>query len=167
MGHYNGHANSPVPQTCERHHLNKRKVLKHVASLYDPLGLFAKITLVGRPFLQSLWKITLSWGNVLPIKKLDQWTQITSTCTAGQLTFPRLILNIRDNSLSEYDLHVFTDASASAYSASAYIVQRLQNCTPEIFLIMSKSRLAPLNQLITIPRLELAAVVIVPNYFHT
>ncbi|KAK6021592.1 hypothetical protein OSTOST_12734 [Ostertagia ostertagi] len=115
------------PKPVERHHLNKRKVLKHVASLYDPLGLFAKITLVGRPFLQSLWKITLSWGNVLPIKKLDQWTQITSTWTAGQLTFPRLILNIRDNSLSEYDLHVFTDASASAHSASSYIVQRLQN----------------------------------------
>ncbi|KAK6023057.1 Pao retrotransposon peptidase [Ostertagia ostertagi] len=150
------HFPKPVSDTI----WTKRKVLKHVASMYDPLGLFAPVILVGKLFLQSLWKSDMSWDDVLPAEKLTQWTQIISSWTAGLLTFPRLIFNIRDNSVAEYDLHVFTDASASAYCASAYMVRRLQNCKPEISLIMSKSRLAPLNQPITIPRLELAAVTI-------
>lgn len=35
--------------------LSKRTVLKQIASVYDPLGLFSPVTLQGKQFLQELW----------------------------------------------------------------------------------------------------------------
>ncbi len=60
---------------------------------------------------------------------------------------------------SEAALHIFVDASAKAYAAVAYI--RLKTGMEyKVQLLFSKNRLAPLKQKITIPRLELLAVLI-------
>ncbi|ETN82583.1 hypothetical protein NECAME_07875 [Necator americanus] len=44
----------------------KRKVLKHVASIYDPLGWVSVSTLIAKAFIQKLWKTELSWDAVPP-----------------------------------------------------------------------------------------------------
>ena len=41
--------------------VTKRQVLKTIASVYDPLGLFSPVTLQGKLFLQELWSKKLSW----------------------------------------------------------------------------------------------------------
>ncbi|KAK6031060.1 zinc knuckle [Ostertagia ostertagi] len=138
----------------------KRKVLKHIASIYDPLGLISPITLRGKLFLQSLWRIELSWDDPLPEEQNDQWCRLLSSWTISSFTLPRLLTDVNDNSDSLYDLHVFTDASSTAYCATAYVVHRRKNAPPTALFLMSKSRLAPLNKAITIPRLELAALMI-------
>uniref|UniRef100_A0A7I5E7B9 DUF1758 domain-containing protein n=1 Tax=Haemonchus contortus TaxID=6289 RepID=A0A7I5E7B9_HAECO len=141
-----------------------RKVLKCIASIYDPLGLISPTVLIGKLFLQSLWKIELSWDELIPAKYVANWKRITSSWNSPGLCVPRRLFNEDENTEVEYDLHVFTDASAAAYCATAYIVQKRNNGSSSASLIMSKSRLAPLNHAITIPRLELAAMMIGSNY---
>ena len=53
--------------------LAKRNVLKQLASIYDPLGLFSPIVLRGKLLLQSMW-----------IKKFD-WDDKTDTESSKQL----------------------------------------------------------------------------------
>ncbi|KAK6026028.1 Pao retrotransposon peptidase [Ostertagia ostertagi] len=138
----------------------KRKVLKHVASVYDPLGLLSPTILLGKIFLQSLWKMELPWDQLLPPECSTNWERISSSWNPPGLCIPRRIFNMDQNSKVEYDLHIFTDASATAYCAAAYLVQRCNDVVSATSLLMSKSRLTPLHHAITIPRLELAAVMI-------
>ena len=48
--------------------VSKRQVLKQIASVYDPLGLFCPVTLQGKLFLQELWNKKLSWDDKLSSK---------------------------------------------------------------------------------------------------
>ncbi|KAL6737581.1 hypothetical protein Aduo_011210 [Ancylostoma duodenale] len=138
----------------------KRKVLKETASIFDPLGLVSPVTLIAKLFLQSLWKINIGWDDELPTDQHMQWLQIMSTWNMPFLTINRLLFPTNTEDASEYELHVFTDASANAYCATAYLVQHRKNSPRKVSLIMAKSRLAPLHQSITIPRLELSALTI-------
>ncbi|EPB78661.1 Pao retrotransposon peptidase [Ancylostoma ceylanicum] len=138
----------------------KRKVLKETASIFDPLGLVSPVTLIAKLFLQSLWKINIGWDDELPTDQHMQWLQIMDTWNIPSLTINRLLFPTNIKDASEYELHVFTDASANAYCATAYLVQHQENSPREVSLIMAKSRLAPLHQSITIPRLELSALTI-------
>ena len=48
--------------------MSKRQVLKQIASVYDPLGLFCPVMLQGKLFLQELWNKKLSWDDKLSSK---------------------------------------------------------------------------------------------------
>ncbi|VDK46038.1 unnamed protein product, partial [Cylicostephanus goldi] len=149
----------PLPERPSNKELwTKRKVLKHIASIYDPLGLLSPATLPGKAFLQSLWKDKLLWDETLPAAKEERWEEILSSWTVPGISTPRLIVECEERICYEYDLHVFADASSVAYCVTAYLVQRKENTPIRSSLIMSKSRLAPLGHSMTIPRLEIAAL---------
>lgn len=59
---------------------------------------------------------------------------------------------------SEQYLCVYSDASNSGYSSTAYIVSVLPGQTPVCNLLCSKTKLAPLSTVRTIPQLELAGI---------
>ena len=42
-------------QIKDEHIVSKRKVLRQIASVYDPLDLYSPVTLQGKLFLQGLW----------------------------------------------------------------------------------------------------------------
>ena len=76
--------------------LTKRVVLKQIASVYDPLGLFSPVTLQGKLFLQKLWIKKLDWEESLSCQDKTEWNKIRkeleklTTCI-----FPRYIgLNV-------------------------------------------------------------------------
>ncbi|MBV2113425.1 MAG: aspartyl protease family protein [Candidatus Thiodiazotropha sp. (ex Ctena orbiculata)] len=138
--------------------LSKRMILKQIASVYDPLGLFNPVTLRGKLFLQNLWNKKYSWDDKLPKEEREQWNvikgelKVLTTCK-----FPRHVgLNQTDD--ITYRLLGFCDASKQAYAAVIYLHQSTKDfCKTDI--VFSKLRLAP-NKEITIPRLELLAALI-------
>lgn len=58
--------------------LTKRSVLKQVASVFDPMGLFAPVILRGKIFLHSLWNKHFDWDDAVDIDDRSIWTSISS-----------------------------------------------------------------------------------------
>ena len=136
--------------------ISKRTVLKQIASIYDPLGLFSPVTLSGKLFLQTSWSKKFPWDKHLSMEDKTQWNIINEELKElSQCYFPRHI-GLNENGKLSYQLLVFCDASKSAYAAAAYLRQEIEKEYCRVDLIFSKTRLVP-NKQITIPRLELLA----------
>ena len=112
----------------------------------------------GKVFLQNLWNQNISWDTQLSGKDKSKRDILCEDMKALECChFPRFIgLEIQGNVTCQ--LLVFCDASKYAYADTVYLLQETTNCR-KIDLIFSKTRLAP-NKQITIPRLELLAVLI-------
>ena len=92
----------------------------------------------------------VSWDQSLPAEFADQARKILKELLKINLEFPRYVI------LSNAELHVFSDASAKAYGAVAYVL-----CCNSSNLLVSKQRIAPCNKhTLTIPKLELTAVLL-------
>lgn len=135
-------------------------MLKVIASVFDPMGLYAPTVLRGKILFQELWKLQYDWDD--PIERapiLSKWFK-TYEDLERLSEFPILMCIIRfDQTESpEYNLLCFCDASASSYAAAIYIHQQC-NGKATANLLFAKTRLAPVKSM-TIPRLELMAVLI-------
>ena len=47
-------------------HLTKRKILRHVAKIYDPIGIAAAFLIRARVGMQELWEKGYDWDEELP-----------------------------------------------------------------------------------------------------
>ena len=140
--------------------LTKREVLKQIATVFDPLGIFSPITLKGKLFLQDLWIKKLDWDESLSDEDKMEWTKVKIELDKlKSCKFPRYIgLNGKNSDLVSYQLLGFCDASKHAYAAVVYLHQR-KGDNSRTDLVFSKLRLAP-NKPVSIPRLELLAALI-------
>ena len=140
----------------------KRSTLAFSCKVFDPLGILSPITTRNKVFLQSLWKHDLKWDESFEFLiegelKLKWLHLVRQTHIAMKCFFTRRTI------ISEKrEVHVFSDASQDSYGAVAYI--RTLPC-PEfpqghIKLVTAKGKVAPLKGMRTIPKLELAAVVV-------
>ena len=138
--------------------VSKRQVSKHIASVYDPLGLFSPVTLQGKVFLQKLWNKKLSWDEHLSEEDKSEGINIKEDLKKlPSCRFPRYIgLTQKDHEKVTYLL--VGDASKHAYAGVVYPYQRIGNIC-KVDLVFSKLRLAP-NKAVSIPRLELLAALI-------
>ncbi len=106
--------------------------------------------------MQKLWKKQYDWSQ--PLNSDDQ--RAAEICLGkfeGQtVKLPRQATNAFIDERSE--IHVFIDASKEACAAVTYLRQ-LNGQSYETVLLMSRNRLTPIHG-ITIPRLELVAVLI-------
>ena len=145
----------------------KRDILKAIASIYDPLGLFQPCTLQAKCFLRKLWVDQLAWdADIGEVYRLE-WAKLHATILPiFDVKMPRWINSGFDP--ANTTLVAFSDASEDAYAAAIYLRVCVDN-NPARYcstLIYSKSRLAPkLNTKtkaddITIPRLELLGLTI-------
>ncbi|MCP4456980.1 MAG: hypothetical protein GY816_02975, partial [Cytophagales bacterium] len=50
--------------------------MQAVASIFDPLGLFAPITMPAKLLFQSLWKQQMKWDDNLSKDQLVEWNNI-------------------------------------------------------------------------------------------
>ncbi len=135
----------------------KREVLQLVANVFDPMGLIIPVTVTGKMFLQILWKDSLDWDTPLPENHANKWTNILANLQQlPSITLPRWI---GYNSSDKYQMHVFVDASPSAYSAAVYLrIDHHSHVTTH--LLFAKSRVAPVKKPLTVPRLELMGMII-------
>ena len=139
----------------------KRSALAFTCKVFDPLGILSPITTRGKVFLQSLWKCQIKWDESFEFLQegelKERWLhQVREVHTAVNCHFGRRAVT-SDN----YEIHVFSDASQDSYGAVTYI--RTPPCREhngQIRLAMAKGKVAPLKDNKTIPKLELAAVVV-------
>ena len=143
----------------------KTSVLSFACKVFDPLGLLAPITTRNKVFMQQLWLSKLKWNDSFQSLRegelSEKWQHLVSETHVGiQLTAPRRV--ITDGS---FEIHVFSDASQDSYGAVTYVRTLPGKEFPNgnVSIAMAKGKVAPLKGKKTIPRLELAAVVVAGN----
>ena len=137
----------------------KREVLRIVASIFDPLGLASPFILIAKLLLQELWSSQQEWDAELSDEKCRKWMAwLSDLPRLSSVRVPRWF-GIKEEVPISRQLHIFCDASESAFGAVAYIRQVYQSGYIHCALVMSKSRVAPLKTL-SIVRLETQAAVL-------
>lgn len=140
--------------------VTKRGVLRLLMTLFDPHGLISNFLIHGKSVIQDLWRSGVTWDEAIPQQIFGRWKRWVNQLPALQnVRVPRCYFpsyNVED--LQTLELHVFVDASESAYACVAYfrIIEQLK---PRCAFVSSKAKVAPLKAL-SIPRLELQAGVI-------
>lgn len=152
------------PITFSRPVTTKRDTLRMVASVFDPCGFIAPLTLPARLLHQELWKDKCKWDDKITQNRLEEWYRCVQLLKSVKNTcLPRAFLRPLDSNVDEdsYQLHCFTDASKDAYAAVVYlrITSKDEN---SVSFVMSRSKLTPLKQRkhMTIPKLELLGALI-------
>ncbi|XP_055622896.1 uncharacterized protein LOC129766396 [Toxorhynchites rutilus septentrionalis] len=143
----------------------KREVAKVVMSLFDPLGLIAFLLIHGKIFIQELWAAGIEWDQEFPHDLNERWRQwVALLQQLDSLRIPRCYFRSTKD-YSHLQIHLFVDASESAYSCVVYF--RLENeDTTQVKLVGAKTKVAPLKTL-SIPRLELKAAVLGARFMET
>lgn len=131
----------------------KRTILSTIAQVFDPLGLINPCMLQAKLILQSLWAHNVSWDCQLPAEVESQWKQFVKYLPdISKLEIPRRVMC--DDRIT-IELHAFSDSSLKAYSACVYVRAVASSGNVSVRLLVAKSKLAPLKQKLTIPKLEL------------
>ena len=145
-------------QVNEAFELTKRNFLKKMATLFDPLGFLSPFVIRAKVLMQELWIHGLDWDEKLPTElstKIISWFgELILLPTIKVQRCLQLKKQVRSMSL-----HVFADASEDAYGAVVYQKSEYQDGSSSVYLVASKSKVAPL-QSISIPRLELMGAVL-------
>ncbi|XP_017887576.1 uncharacterized protein LOC108629432 [Ceratina calcarata] len=143
----------------------KRTILSNIAQLFDPIGLLGPIIVKAKLIMQALWKAKVDWDETLPLNIHTAWLDYKKQLPLlSNISFERCI--VIPESVNR-QLHGFCDASEVAYGACIYIRSTDKHGKCLTRLICSKSKVAPLNSKITIPRLELCAAVLLAKLYKT
>lgn len=141
----------------------KRGVLSLIARIFDPLGLFSPAIFRAKHIMQRTWASKLSWDDPLPSEIQAEWSSFVSDLPSlASFRIPRYI-NTRTN--SKCYLLGFCDASQYGFAAAVYL-RILSSCRDSsVFLLGTKTKLAPLTPL-TVPRLELNAALLLARWMN-
>jgi len=146
---------SSISEAIHKTSFTKRELLSCISSIFDPLGLISPIVILPKMLFQKLWLLKIDWDHKLPSDLLSEWLAVLHELpNIANITIPRCVLPQEIDITTE--LHAFCDASANAYGACLYI-RSVSSSGVQVRLLTSKSRVASLNPLLTIPRLELQA----------
>lgn len=145
-----------LPEMSEN--FTKRQVLSDIARLYDPMGWIAPVIVTAKIFMQLLWKSGLNWDDELTPELTKDWIKFRKDLTnVEKIVIPRWL---RTNRESEVELHAFADASQAAYGASVYLKSKDRDGNVNIHLVTAKTKVAPIDKQVSIPRLELCAALL-------
>jgi transposase InsO family protein len=135
----------------------KREVLRLVMSLFDPLGFLSHFTMKAKVLLQSIWQSEVEWDAEIPERLYLTWKDwLTELKGITTVRIPRCYC--LEFSRAEVELHVFVDASESAFAAACYFRMKTPAAVTTA-IVCAKARVAPLKRL-SIPRLELQGAVL-------
>ncbi|XP_070212738.1 uncharacterized protein [Littorina saxatilis] len=135
----------------------RRGVLATVAALFDPLGFLAPFILKGKIILQEACRKTSEWDEELDEVLEGLWKSWMDELPGlRQVSIPRNFVPSTLGTLTQVQLHHFSDASTRGYGQCSYLRLKDENDKVHCSLVMAKGRVAPLKQ-VTVPRLELQA----------
>ena len=137
----------------------RRKVVSLTASIFDPIGFVAPYVVRAKIFLQSLWKLRQGRDERMREEFIQEWSdwqnELEKLAEFSVPTFYRRValypMSIR--------LHVFGDASESAFCAVAYFRFEYPGGQRQCAFVAAKTRVAPVKPL-SVPKLELQAAVL-------
>ncbi|XP_062533722.1 uncharacterized protein LOC134202737 [Armigeres subalbatus] len=139
----------------------KRQMLKCLMSLFDPLGLLSLFVVHGKILLQEVWREGIQWDEKVNDGLHQRWKNWTNLIKdVASLKIPRCYFpGATKERYRNLQLHIFVDASESAYCAVVYFRTSNSDGFPECALVSAKTKVAPLKT-VSIPRLELLAAVL-------
>ncbi|XP_064120738.1 uncharacterized protein LOC135225335 [Macrobrachium nipponense] len=140
-------------QSCSNssHPLIKCMLISLLVANFDPLGLVSPLFVWGKILLQELWEAGVDWDDVLSDDhQLETSKLLTEFNNIPNCKFQRGIVHKGSK------LHLFTDLLNKAYYAVAYVRQRSEH----VSFLPSKMRVTPRKAKLTIPKLELLALLL-------
>ncbi|KAJ0178490.1 hypothetical protein K1T71_006313 [Dendrolimus kikuchii] len=138
--------------------VTKRKVLSEIARLYDPLGWIAPVIVTAKTYMQKLWKSGLSWDDEITSDLLKEWIGFKGDLiNVKGIIIPRWLQATRKDYV---ELHAFSDASQAAYAAAIYVKVTDEMGSVKVHLVTARTRVAPVEKEVSIPRLELCAALL-------
>lgn len=148
-----------------KHPWTKRQVLSEIGKLYDPNGFLAPITIIAKIIIQKIWREGGDWDDPVSPSISNTWNEFLGNLNKIHThTIPRW-LGMHSSAKSQ--LHGFCDASQDAYAAAVYVRTIQPDGKMIVRLIQAKTKVAPLNKPLTIPRLELNAALLLAQLMHT
>lgn len=137
--------------------ITKRVILSIISQIYDPLGFLSPVIIVPKMLMQKLWLCKLDWDEQVPSEIKSSWLKFTSSLPSlSNIRIPRQAIGTKAKCI---ELHIFVDASETAYGACAYARTVSHAGESKVILLCSKSRVAPLKTT-SIPRLELCGALL-------
>lgn len=136
--------------------VTKRTILSNIATLFDPLGFLSPIIITAKLLMQELWRKQVPWDHQVDEKTAEQWRIFEDELkTVENITIQRWCYYEKQ----QLQIHGFCDASEKAYGAAVYSRVVINNET-KMTLLMAKSKVTPIKQKVTLPKLELCAAVL-------
>ncbi|TGZ54667.1 hypothetical protein CRM22_010581 [Opisthorchis felineus] len=138
----------------------RRALLSYVASLFDPLGMFAPVLLPAKCPIHDFCRRKVAWDDVTPEKetlKLKNW--LMNLQNVESIRIPWCIRPKSFASDGKTELRGFYDSSETGYGAAIYKRLIVPPRIPHCALLTGKSRVAPIKYT-SIPRLELTSAVL-------
>ena len=146
---------SQVAEETGSSRMTKRELLSRLSRIYDPLGVTGPVTIVARKIFQDACRDGIGCDSPISEDLQTRWESFEKHVKQDpEIAFQRCVT--LPGKPEKMSLHVFADASQTAYCAAVYLVVtspqgRFSN------LLTAKTRLPPLKKELTIPRLELTA----------
>ncbi|XP_049883593.1 uncharacterized protein LOC126379074 [Pectinophora gossypiella] len=137
--------------------LTKRNLLAQISKLYDPLGWLSPTTIKAKLLFQKMWMSKNEWDEPVSAAVVKEWEDIRQDLhNVNKLTIPRW-LNCTTNKL---EIHGYCDASEKAYACVLYSRVQSDGGCYITTLITAKTKVAPLNKKVTLPRMELCGALL-------
>ncbi|XP_055523080.1 uncharacterized protein LOC129717248 [Wyeomyia smithii] len=118
-------------------HATKRAVLSFVMAQFDPMGFLTPITVCGKMLVQDLWRNGCEWDARIDEVSFQKWLRwIQMMRNVGSFKLPRSYFGgAKSNEITNLQLHVFADASETAYGCVAYFRAIVQGEIPRLELL--------------------------------
>ena len=121
---------APTPKTIDPPQ-TPRQLFSMVTSIFDPIGLFSPSVVQLKVILQNLWKRRQTWDQPVPYDLQPRINKFaTQYDTMPDAAVPRQIAPL----LTSSELHIFTDASISAFSLLSTHVNHRKTLLPLVSL---------------------------------
>ncbi|UYV67106.1 hypothetical protein LAZ67_4003903 [Cordylochernes scorpioides] len=144
--------------------MTKRGILSQVAKIFDPLGWISSFTTTIKLILQELWKTGMEWDDPIPEELRRKLTLINQDLQSLEhIQIPGCVV---PGNFMKVEFHGFCDASQKAYAASLYLKVILSNTSAKTFLLVAKTRVAPMK-VVSLPRLELCSALLLARLVKT